>query len=586
MDSTYAVPFRGFGTTRKLPVQGVSPEVFTDLLSSRSDRLVDCTLSARAAGTGFDVLVDDLVIGQLAPEFANAYSELAWVLEAGLSPLVTAEVRLTDDWPEFSLLLPRPGLCVPVNNPPATPWAMLPGSDCGEGLVLRDFESGLPHLPEGDQHVLVTLTAERHLTRYRVHAIIDDHVVGEFSGSQAQHLARTVVHLNHSGRTDARSSHGATVVLASTSAAALTALATARAKASTAQASFFTGAYGSSGAAGLGTAGATAASGTAATTASTASTATAIGAGSATGLSTSALAVASSVLVAVGGFAVTSANWNKAEDPDYSGGRTIAASSPRQPAAPTRAHRPGSPAPSAAPAGADGSRPAQSAAPAEPEPDHTSVLQPVLVQLGLSEPLLPDPGLALAAPLLPALAAPAAAPADFLDPQVIIPVTAGSGQGTSPTPDPAYGSTPATGTTPTSGTAPRSTRSTGTRDRSAARTTLTTGTAATTPGFTGRSRSVEPTDDSTGPTVPLGPTDPTSTSSSSGTTPTPAATTTPTTPTTAAPTTAPTTPTGEPTPDRSEWTAEATATIHVTFSAERSTEPAEPTAAETAEPTP
>lgn len=43
MDSTYAVHFQGFGTTCKLLVQGVSPEVFTDLLSSRSERLVDCT---------------------------------------------------------------------------------------------------------------------------------------------------------------------------------------------------------------------------------------------------------------------------------------------------------------------------------------------------------------------------------------------------------------------------------------------------------------------------------------------------------------------------------------------------------------
>lgn len=95
------------------------------------------------------------LIGTVSPADRAEYPELDLILNAGLYPAVTA--KPTDSG--IVLRLPRPGLCLPANNPPSTEWVLL-----GHGPMLRvdniAEDSGID--PAGRAHLLVTLKQTPH----------------------------------------------------------------------------------------------------------------------------------------------------------------------------------------------------------------------------------------------------------------------------------------------------------------------------------------------------------------------------------------------------------------------------------------
>ncbi len=364
MSSTsYVVPHVGFRAAANLRVHGIDPEVFSLLLDSESttapgqplgSRLLPVTLGRSTPGAGLVVYRDSRKIGVVAAAAAAEYPELTWILEAGLSPEVTARLSIdSEGYPGCEILLPPPGLCVPANDPPDVRWAMVEGTTATE---VHSIPTALPSYPTKPLHFLVVLRARNVLGYRSVSAYVDGTFIGTLGREDARRLAGTVAEYNRSGmlavaRGFYQYNNGAPsltlyadpdsvprklyTIAAGTAAATgmvLAAAAAGRAEAEIATTGFFTsagtaatgtanvisaasaGAAGVSGAAGAKSVGAGATGTTSATgatgSAGAASAAGGLGAAGASsaagvGLSLPALAAASTAIIAAGGLGIT-----------------------------------------------------------------------------------------------------------------------------------------------------------------------------------------------------------------------------------------------------------------------------------------
>lgn len=342
--STYAVPYHGFGATHALAVEGVTPDVFTQLMGHKSETTVAVTLGHAPHNEGFNVYRNEQLIGTIPAKAAAEYPELQWILEAGLSPKVTARMALNgEDYPAIDVLLPPAGLCVPANNPPEVRWAMVEGTT---PMTLHSIPTTLASYPLDPQHFLVTLRAKRFFTHRTVSAYVDGTFVGMLGHDDAQKLADTIISYDHSGLVaiargyyeyvdgqpsltiyaepaeETRNPFAVAAGTAATTGLVLSAAAVARAEAAIPMTGFFTapslptvglaaGAAGAAGVAGTGTTGVGAAgkAGAASTAASATGTAGASGAVAAAAATSSvvglqSLAAASTAIIAVGGIGV------------------------------------------------------------------------------------------------------------------------------------------------------------------------------------------------------------------------------------------------------------------------------------------
>ena len=109
--STYLIPHRGLGAVQALPIYDAQ---------TKENREFTVTLAPRPDG-GLEVRTDS-TIGHITSADRAEYPEIDLLLRAGLTPAATAAPGSDGS---LSLLLPRPGLCLPANNPPAGPWTML-----------------------------------------------------------------------------------------------------------------------------------------------------------------------------------------------------------------------------------------------------------------------------------------------------------------------------------------------------------------------------------------------------------------------------------------------------------------------------
>lgn len=175
----FVVPHQGLGTVRALPARPKEP-----LLIDAS--LLPTTLHPNHGG--FDVVAEGAVLAHVTAADAAEYPELSWLLEQGLTPEVTA--RVTDG--QVELLLPRPGLCLPANQPPAQPWVFLGAGGPHEVELIAAAEQTEP------KHLLATVEFD---DAGEVVVAVDGKVVGELNADVSSALTPTLRLLEERGLT-------------------------------------------------------------------------------------------------------------------------------------------------------------------------------------------------------------------------------------------------------------------------------------------------------------------------------------------------------------------------------------------------
>lgn len=198
--TNYVVPHRGFGEPRRLTVDAVNPEMFLQLLSAAEDNHLPVTLSGDSR-SGFRVQHGEDIVGVIPASQSAGYAELDSIIGAGLTPQATAEIALREDAaeesiPVFEVLLPEPGLCVPLNIPPAQRWGMLNGD---RALRITDFSAAAQSLPKHPAHLLVRLSNRRHFFRRAIEVHLDDELVATIPRDQASQLSDTITGFKHEG---------------------------------------------------------------------------------------------------------------------------------------------------------------------------------------------------------------------------------------------------------------------------------------------------------------------------------------------------------------------------------------------------
>ena len=231
--ATYVIPAYGLGATRDVPVRDVDSGVLSWYLKA-ADRDAEQAGGRRAArntpadasieldvtlsrgentpGGGYDVLLEQVVIGTIGGAEAKEYQELGMLIDAGLTPQATAHASLSPSGgATVTLRLPRPGLVVPDNQPPAQPWVLL---DSGRPYAVvpagagTDTQASAGHTGHaghagqaGRRHVLVTLDLDGANARgqMRVVARVDGEVVGHLEASASEMLEPTLTFLARRG---------------------------------------------------------------------------------------------------------------------------------------------------------------------------------------------------------------------------------------------------------------------------------------------------------------------------------------------------------------------------------------------------
>ncbi|MDO5031832.1 hypothetical protein [Corynebacterium sp.] len=158
--STYLIPHRGLGAVQSVPVVPATGVSFPAGQPGGGTTEVTATLHPNGRG-GWRVEAEGAPakeLGHITAEDATQYPELELLVNAGLIPAATlrAGADANAGTPTMSLLLPRPGLCLPANNPPSTPWALLSYAPPLSVTQLEDTPSIDPH---ARMHLLVTLRA-------------------------------------------------------------------------------------------------------------------------------------------------------------------------------------------------------------------------------------------------------------------------------------------------------------------------------------------------------------------------------------------------------------------------------------------
>ncbi|MDN6200138.1 hypothetical protein [Corynebacterium flavescens] len=161
--TSYYIPHHGFGAIQSIPVHPTSDaptnktQTNDAATSGAPGTELSVTLRPQEDGTlgvfcstPETITPTNRLLGTVSPSDRAEYPELELILNAGLYPAATARVQESG----LVLRLPRPGLCLPANNPPSSQWVLL-----GHGPLLRvtNIVDASGMLPEGRAHLLVTL---------------------------------------------------------------------------------------------------------------------------------------------------------------------------------------------------------------------------------------------------------------------------------------------------------------------------------------------------------------------------------------------------------------------------------------------
>ncbi|WP_297589458.1 hypothetical protein [uncultured Corynebacterium sp.] len=137
----YVVPDHGIGAVHSIPTIDVDTALVTRLLDNAGADTADVqvTLLQRGEDLGFYVEHNGSILSTFPEEEALEYPELAHIAAANLTPEVTARAERFDEGGiALSLRLPLPGLCIPANEPPLEPWALLDGNGPRTVLYYQD----------------------------------------------------------------------------------------------------------------------------------------------------------------------------------------------------------------------------------------------------------------------------------------------------------------------------------------------------------------------------------------------------------------------------------------------------------------
>lgn len=190
--STYVVPDHGFGAAANLPVHNIEPDTFAELMTKSKDGVakVNVTVGHHEGDNALAVRMDGHHIGLVPAADAQKYTELQWIMDAGLAPSLTMQLQLDkDDMPVAHIILPPPGLCVPANNPPAVRWAMVEGTT---PIVVNSMPLALPNFPQTPLHFLATLKSKRYLGHCSVSVYVEDTYVGSIPREAAHQMSEIV----------------------------------------------------------------------------------------------------------------------------------------------------------------------------------------------------------------------------------------------------------------------------------------------------------------------------------------------------------------------------------------------------------
>ena len=202
MATTYVVPDHGIGAVRNIPVQDAAQDHITKLLDSAGVDVADLAalLIPRAEGGGFDIHFQDSVLGEMSASDAREYAELSWIVEASMIPQVTVRAtRLADGSLQAVLRLPRPGLCIPTNQPPAEPWVFLDDTRTYDVSLLPDAREAQEVSALDRKHYLLTLSAAEDAAEDTVQVAVGDRSVGTLAGPVATALLPTLRSLHERG---------------------------------------------------------------------------------------------------------------------------------------------------------------------------------------------------------------------------------------------------------------------------------------------------------------------------------------------------------------------------------------------------
>ncbi|WP_311357405.1 hypothetical protein [Corynebacterium riegelii] len=188
--SAYVIPDHGLGAVRNVPaVDVLTPAVMRHLGDSA---VADLGVALVPNGTGFDITFQDEVLGTMSGRDAQEFWELSSLAHSGLTPHATARATAGDPV-QLVVRLPRPGLILPVNEPPAQPWAFL-----ADGHSIE-----LDYLPEAEQakdlerkQILVTLGFD---DAGEVSAYIDGVEVAQLDPAQGAEVAPTLRSMERRG---------------------------------------------------------------------------------------------------------------------------------------------------------------------------------------------------------------------------------------------------------------------------------------------------------------------------------------------------------------------------------------------------
>ena len=183
--STYLIPHRGLGAVQALPIYDAQ---------TKENREFTVTLAPRPDG-GLEVRTDS-TIGHITSADRAEYPEIDLLLRAGLTPAATAAPQPDGS---LSLLLPRPGLCLPANNPPAGPWTML---GYAPPIDIADLPADLDIPAHARMHVLVTLSPST--TGSGTDAYLGPQFVGRLEGVDVAKQGITLAHAYHAPRNTGR----------------------------------------------------------------------------------------------------------------------------------------------------------------------------------------------------------------------------------------------------------------------------------------------------------------------------------------------------------------------------------------------
>ncbi len=126
----FPVPARAHGTSHRYDVAHTNQSMLVSRLYraewTGQEFTVPVTLLDDPRGGGFKVKWDYGVIGTLPQTVRQHYPELTRILRSSLNPEVTAWISPDHEGLRISVELADPGLLLPINKWPASPWMLMP----------------------------------------------------------------------------------------------------------------------------------------------------------------------------------------------------------------------------------------------------------------------------------------------------------------------------------------------------------------------------------------------------------------------------------------------------------------------------